>query len=143
MNINKINTNLILNDYNKQLKSLYNSHFYIIFNSYETFLNRIINDYNIISESYGIDLPILTNFDYIGILLGGLNLSIPDVQILNNRLKITMNSFQNKYINFEFISTSIFLFNNDLQIIDIITINKLLKLVSLYYLKVNMEFKVV
>lgn len=143
MNINKINTNLILNDYNKQLKSLYNSHFYIIFNSYETFLNRIINDYNIISESYGIDLPILTNFDYIGILLGGLNLSIPDVQILNNRLKTTMNSFQNKYINFEFISTSIFLFNNDLQIIDIITINKLLKLVSLYYLKVNMEFKVV
>lgn len=143
MNINKINTNLILNDYNKQLKSLYNSHFYIIFNSYETFLNRIINDYNIISESYGIDLPILTNFDYIGILLGGLNLSIPDIQILNNRLKTTMNSFQNKYINFEFISTSIFLFNNDLQIIDIITINKLLKLVSLYYLKVNMEFKVV
>lgn len=138
MNINKINTNLILNDYNKQLKSLYNSHFYIIFNSYETFLNRIINDYNIISESYGIDLPILTNFDYIGILLGGLNLSIPDVQILNNRLKTTMNP-----INFEFISTSIFLFNNDLQIIDIITINKLLKLVSLYYLKVNMEFKVV
>ena len=79
MNINKLNKQLIISDYNQYLNKIYNDYFkYVLGISYEKFIDKISNDLNIIKEFLSDDENVYQFktilYDNL-VILGGINLT--------------------------------------------------------------------
>lgn len=88
MNINKLNNQLLLSDYNNALKQAYYNHFKFILNiTYDEFLTRICNDLNIINKFLEEDVYQFQSLLYdTKIILGGLELTSMQSKKLNAML---------------------------------------------------------
>lgn len=88
MNICKLNNQLLLTDYTKALQQSYYNHFrFILYITYDEFLNRICNDLNIINQFLEDDIYQFQTLLYGSkIILGGLELTSEQSKRLNETL---------------------------------------------------------